>query len=71
MIHLFLQFYVILQLIIKVFFCIIYYKTITCISKILENVTIYFTHFSTDPALQTDLVKMKEFHNMNCEWNVH
>ena len=72
MVHLltFLQVDVILQLIIKVFFCFIYYKTITCILKILENVLVYFTHISTDPALQSDSVKMREFHNMNCEWNV-
>ena len=67
MVHLFLQFHVISQLITKVFFFLIYYKTITCILKMLENDIIHFTHFSTDPALQTDSVKMKEFHNINCE----
>ena len=67
MIHLFLQFHVILQLIIKIFFCFIYYKTIT---NVFKNVIIYFTHFSTDPAKQTGSVKMKEFYNRNCELNV-
>ena len=30
--------------------------------KILENVIIYFTHFSKNLALQTDSVKMREFY---------
>ena len=35
--------------------------------KNIGNVIIYFTNFSTDPALQTDSVKKGEFHIKNCE----
>ena len=45
--------------------------TCTCILSILGNVTIYLTHFPADPGMQTDYVKMREFHiNMNCERNI-
>ena len=53
--------FVILQLIIKVFFCFIYYKTITSISKILENVTLYFTHFLQVPPCKLIQSKWKNF----------
>ena len=38
--------------------------------KNIGNCNNLFTHFSADSAMQTDSVKMREFHNMNCEWNI-